>query len=132
MTADGNGFTVTTELSVSAQPLELVTVTVYIPLVVTDIAEVVAEVDHKYPVPPEAVSTTDPPWQKVVGPPAVMTADGSGLTVTSVLSVSAQPPELVTVTVYVPLVVTDIAEVVAEVDHRYPVPPEAVSTTDPP
>jgi hypothetical protein len=61
-----------------------------------------------------------------------MTADGSGLTVTSVLSVSAQPPELVTVTVYVPLVVTDIAEVVAEVDHRYPVTPEAVSTTDPP
>jgi MFS-type transporter involved in bile tolerance (Atg22 family) len=118
MTADGNGFTVTTELSVSAQPLELVTVTVYVPLVVTDIAEVVAEVDHKYSVPPEAVKTTDPPWQKVVGPPAVKTAVGSGMAFTAIFSVSAQPLELVTVTVYVPLVVADIAEVVAEVDHR--------------
>jgi hypothetical protein len=34
-------------LSVSAQPLELVSVTVYVPLVVADIAEVVAEVDHR-------------------------------------------------------------------------------------
>jgi hypothetical protein len=132
MTADGKRFTVTAVLSVSVQPLELVTVTVYVPLVVTDIAEVVAEVDHKYPVPPEAVSTTDPPWQKVVGPPAVMTADGNGFTVTDKLSVSAQPVELVTVTIYVPLVVTVIAEVMAEVDHKYPVPPEAVSTTYPP
>jgi hypothetical protein len=99
MTADGNGFTVTAVLSVSAQPLELVTVTVYVPSELTLIPAVVAEVDHKYPVPPEAVSTTDAPWQKVVGPPAVMTADGSGFTVTAALSVSVQPPELVTVTV---------------------------------
>jgi hypothetical protein len=59
----------------------------------------VAEVDHKYPVPPEAVSTTDPPWQNVVGPFAAMTADGNGFTVTAVLFVSAQPLELVIVTV---------------------------------
>jgi hypothetical protein len=69
-------------------------------------------------VPPEAVSITDSPWQNDVGPFAAMTADGSGLTVTDKLSVSVQPLELVTVTVYVPLVVTDIAEVVAEIDHR--------------
>ncbi len=118
MMADGSGFTVTAVLSVSVQPLELVTVTVYEPLVVTDIAEVVAEVDHRYPVPPEAVSITEPPWQKVVGPPAVMTADGSGFTVTAALSVSAQPPELVTVTVYVPSEITLILAVVAVVDHR--------------
>jgi MFS-type transporter involved in bile tolerance (Atg22 family) len=118
ITADGSGFTVTALLSVSAQPLELVIVTVYVPLVVTDIAEVVAEVDHKYPVPPVAVSTTDSPWQNDVGPFAAMTADGSGLTVTTELSVSAQPLELVTVTVYVPPEFTLIAAVVAVVDHR--------------
>jgi hypothetical protein len=118
MMAVGNGFTVTAELSVSVQPPELVTVTVYVPSEITLILAVVAEVDHKYPVPPEAVSITDPPWQKVVGPPAVITADGSGFTVTTELSVSTHPLELVTVTVYIPLVVTDIAEVVAEVDHR--------------
>jgi hypothetical protein len=78
----------------------------------------VAEVDHRYPVPPEAVSITEPPWQKVVGPPDVMTADGSGFTVTAALSVSAQPLELVTVTVYVPSELTLIPAVVAVVDHR--------------
>ena len=116
--AVGKGLTFTAIFSVSAQPLELVTVTVYVPLVVTVIAEVVAEVDHKYPVPPEAVSITEPLWQKVVGPPAVMMAVGKGLTFTAIFSVSVQPLELVTVTAYVPLVVADIAEVVAEVDHR--------------
>ncbi len=47
MTPDGNGFTVTAVLSVSAQPLELVTVTVYVPPEVMFIAAVVAAVDHK-------------------------------------------------------------------------------------
>jgi hypothetical protein len=96
---DGNGFTVTAVLSASAQPLELVTVTVYVPSEFIFIAADVDVVDHKYPVPPEAVSTTEPPWQKVVGPPAVISADGNGFTVTAALSVSAQPLELVTVTV---------------------------------
>ena len=91
--------TVITVLSVSVQPVELVIVTAYVPLIVTDIAEVVAEVDHKYPVPPKAVSITEPPWQKVVGPSGVITAVGSELTVIAVLSVSVQPLELVTVTV---------------------------------
>jgi hypothetical protein len=47
-----------------------------------------------------------------------MTAIGRELTVIAMLSVSVQPLELVTVTVYVPLVVTDIVEVVAAVDQR--------------
>jgi hypothetical protein len=47
MTADGSGLTVTDKLSVSVQPLELVTVTVYVPPEITLIAAVVAEVDHK-------------------------------------------------------------------------------------
>ena len=62
-------------------------------------AAVVAEVDHKYPVPPEAVNNTEPPWQKVVGPSGVITAVGRELTVIALLFESVQPPELVTVTV---------------------------------
>ena len=58
-----------------------------------------AAVDHKYPVPPETERVTEPPSQKVVGPLGVNTADGRELTVTTELSVSVQPFELVTVTV---------------------------------
>ena len=54
--------------------------------------------DHRYPVPPEAVRSTDPPEQKVVGPFGVIRATGSGLTVTVLLAVLVQPLELVTVT----------------------------------
>ena len=81
-------------------------------------AAVVAEFDHKYPDPPEAVNNTEPPWQKEVGPPGVITAMGNGFTLTTVLSVSLQPLELVTVTVYVPLEFMLMAAVVAEVDHK--------------
>jgi hypothetical protein len=62
-------------------------------------AAAVAEFDHKYPDPPEAVSITEPPWQKVVGPSGVITAVGRELTVITVLFISIQPLELVTVTV---------------------------------
>ena len=116
--AVGNGLTVTVVLLTSLQPLALVTVTVYVPAEVTLIAAVVADVDHKYPVPPEAASVTDPPKQNVVGPPGVIMAAGSGLTVTVVISVSVQPLALVTVMVYVPVEVTLIAAVVADVDHK--------------
>jgi hypothetical protein len=53
-----------------------------VPLVETVIAAVVAPVDQRYEVPPEAVSVTLPPVQKVVVPEGVMIAVGSGLTVT--------------------------------------------------
>jgi hypothetical protein len=47
-----------------------------------------------------------------------MMAVGKGLTFTAIFSVSAQPLELVTVTVYVPPEFIFIAAVVAAVDHR--------------
>jgi hypothetical protein len=53
-----------------------------VPPVETLMAAVVAPVDQRYDVPPEAVSVTLPPVQKVVGPDGVMVAVGSGLTVT--------------------------------------------------
>lgn len=44
---------------------------------------VVSVVDQVFPVEAEEVRTTDPPVQKVVGPPAVITgAAGIGFTVT--------------------------------------------------
>ena len=60
---------------------------------------------------------TDPPWQKVVGPPGVMTAVGNEFTITAWLVVPVHPFALVTVTVYMPLTETDIAAVVAAVDQ---------------
>ena len=60
---------------------------------------------------------TDPPWQKVVGPPGVMTAVGNEFTITAWLAELVHPLALVTVTVYVPLTETDIAAKVDAVDH---------------
>jgi hypothetical protein len=42
----------------------------------TVFAALVVPFDQRYPVPPEAVSVTEPPAQKVVGPPGVITAVG--------------------------------------------------------
>ena len=64
------------------------------------IACVVAPVLHNQDAPADAVSVTEPPLQNVVGPPAVIVADGSGLTVTTVAADTAEhPAALVTVTV---------------------------------
>jgi hypothetical protein len=91
--------TVKVELSVSVQPLALVTVTVYVPAAETVVAAVVLPFDQRYPVPPDPAKVTDPPWQKVVGPLGVMTAMGRALTVMAELSESVQPLAFVTVTV---------------------------------
>jgi archaellum component FlaF (FlaF/FlaG flagellin family) len=134
MVAVGSGLTVTVcDVGAEVHELASVTVTVYVPDVDTVMAAVVAPVDQRYEVPPEAVSVTLPPAQNVVGPDGVMVAVGSGLTVT-VCEAGADMHELasVTVTVYVPEVDTAIAAVVAPVDQRYDVPPEAVSVTLPP
>ena len=54
------------------------------------------------PVVAGAVSTTEPPWQKVVGPPAVSVAVGVALIVTCVVAeVAAQPLAAATVLVTV-------------------------------
>ena len=69
------------------------------PLELTVIDGVVAPVDQRYDVPPDAVSVTLPPAQKAVGPPAVMLAVGLAFAVTTVGDdVAAQPLALVTVT----------------------------------
>ena len=81
--AVGNGLTVTVWLAgAEVQPFPSVVVTVYVPFVLTVIAAVVAPVDQRYDTPPEAVSVTLPPAQKVVGPLGVIVAVGNGFTVT--------------------------------------------------
>ena len=87
----GSGLTVTTVSAVLLQPFESVTVTVYIPLETTVIVALVAALDHRYPVPPDAVRSTDPPWQKVVGPLGVITAVGGEFTDTVTLPELVQP-----------------------------------------
>ena len=69
------------------------------PLALTLIDCVVAPFDQAYDAPLLAVSVTEPPAQNVVGPPALIVALGSGLTVTLVgAEVALQPLALVTVT----------------------------------
>lgn len=83
--------------------------------------------------PPAAVSVTLPPAQNVVAPLAVIVAVGAGLTVTLTDAVPLQPVvESVTVTVYVPPLVTVIDRVFSFVDHTYDVPALAVSVALPP
>jgi hypothetical protein len=80
----GRGLTVTELLAVAVHPPVPVTVTVYVPLAVAVIEDVVADPPvafHTYEVPPDAVSVPDP--QKVLGPTGLIAADGAGLTVTT-------------------------------------------------
>ena len=66
-------FTVTTSLSVEVQPDEEVTVTLYVPPWLTVMLCVCALFDQAYDVKPlPAFNVTVPPWQKVVGPLAVI------------------------------------------------------------
>ena len=51
---------------------------------------VVAPVDHVFPDVAEEVSVTLPPWQKVVGPLAVITATGLGNTVIGCATVTGE------------------------------------------
>lgn len=92
---------------------------------------VVAPVDHAFPVVEDEVKITEPPEQKVVGPPAVIVGvAGSGFTVTAVAAeVAEQLFPFVTVTVYDPLAETVIDCVVAPVDQAFPVVEDEVKTT---
>ena len=73
MPAAGFGVTVTiTGFDVCTQPEPEVTVTLYVPGVLTVIERVVSPVDQrKFPLC-GAVSVTLPPWQNVVGPDGVI------------------------------------------------------------
>jgi hypothetical protein len=72
------------------------TETEYVPDVVTVIDCVVSPFDQRYPEAEPADSVTDPPSQKVVGPPAVTVAPGGADTV--VVAAAVQPLLSVTVT----------------------------------
>ena len=102
------------------------------PAVVATIDCVVSPVDHDHESPAEAVSVTLSPSQNVVGPSAVMTAEGVGLTVTLVAAEVAVQPLVVVVTVYEPVVVTTIDCVVAPFDQEYESAADDVSVTLPP
>ena len=94
------GLTITWMVSASMQPL-FVTVTEYVVFVagVTLIDCVVAPFDQVFPVVEEEVKVTEPPAQKVVGPPAVMVGvAGSGFTVTIVAADVDEQDPLKTVT----------------------------------
>ena len=87
---------------VALQPLALVTVTLYEPLLFTTMVWVVAPFDQLYetkPGPPSSV--TLPPVQKVVGPLAVSTGVAGGLLTVTVVAaeVPEHPPAFDTVTV---------------------------------
>jgi hypothetical protein len=71
-----------------------------LPDCVTLIEDVIAPFDQRYVEPALAVSVTDPPLQKVVGPEALIVASGLVLTVTDFAAeVVLQPFAFVTVTV---------------------------------
>ena len=99
--ATGAAFTVMVDpAEVAEHPLAFVINTEYVPGVVAVIVEVVAPLLHKYVAPALAVKTTFPPWQKVVGPPAVIVAAGEAFTITGVATdVALHPEAFVTVTV---------------------------------
>ncbi|MND99753.1 hypothetical protein D3C80_921450 [compost metagenome] len=69
-----------------------VVVTVYEPAALTVIACDVAPFDQVFPLAAEEVNVTDPPGQKVVGPPGVTVgAAGNALIVRGVLATSTHP-----------------------------------------
>jgi len=131
----GTGFTVMEIVldTAEVQPAD-VSVTLYVPAVVTVIDCVVAPFDQRFPVEADEVSTTFPPAQKVVEPAAVITGvAGRGFTVTLTGAEAADgQPETVDVTEYDPVAVTVMDCVVAPFDHRFPVEADEVSTTLPP
>lgn len=98
---------VTTVLAVAVQPLDCVTVTVYVPVDETVVVAVVAPLLHKYEtieVPVHAVAVavrvTVEAVQAVIGPLFVAVSVGVQiLEVTVVLAVETQPLDWVTVTV---------------------------------
>jgi hypothetical protein len=96
----GVGFTVTFIGADVSLQLPFVTCTVYVPLDVTTIDDVVAPLDQRYEPLPPAVRVTLPPAQNVVGPLGVIVATGVAFTVTVVAAdVALQPLPSVTVTV---------------------------------
>jgi hypothetical protein len=103
-----------------------VTVTVYEPATETMIDCVVAPVDQRFPVADDDVRVIVVPAQKALGP-LIVGVGGAGFNVTTKGADVAEPPSVVTVTVYEPAVETTIDCVVAPVDQRFPVTEDDVS-----
>ena len=85
----GNGFTTTDWLAFPEQPLLSVTVTVYVPLVLTEIDGDVDPLDHATVFPAGTDRFTLLPWQMEVGPEAVIPGAGFGNTCTETVSDTA-------------------------------------------
>lgn len=97
------------------------------------IAFVVSAVDQVFPVGADDVNVTEPPAQKVVGPPGVIVGvAGGAVTVIVVPALVELQVPFETVTVYVPDVETVIACVVSAVDQVFPAAADEVSVTEPP
>lgn len=134
--AAGKLFTVTVvgEEGFDVHPFPSVTVTVYEPLVETEIEGVVAPVDQVFPEVAEELSVTLDPWQMATEAPFVIVGvAGSALTVTFC---GADAPEVhpfvITCTTKVPELLTVMDCVVAPLDHKLLVAEEDVNTTEPP
>jgi hypothetical protein len=98
----GSGLTVTlTGAETPIHPLASVTVTVKLPLALTLIICVLAELLHAYVPVGVACKSTEPPAQNTVGPRGVMTGTGFGFTVTVTVVVAEHPSSEKPVTVYV-------------------------------
>jgi hypothetical protein len=129
----GRLLTVSVLLQELEHPCALVTVTLYVPAAVMLLmTAVVAPVDHRKVVPPEAVKLAELPAH-MVWLPGAMLQTGSGFTVSVLLQELEHPAALVTVTLYVPAaVMLLITAVVAPVDHKNEVPPVAVKLAEVP
>ena len=118
---DGFGFTVRVAEQTVLQPLESVTVSVYVPAVLTVMLAVVAPLLHlcEYPgVPPDGVVVNV--WLKPAQTSALgglIEHEGLGFTVRVAEQTVLQPLESVTVSVYVPVALTVMLAVVAPVLH---------------
>ena len=78
--------------------------------------------------PPLAVSTTEPPWQKVVGPPAARAAVGWRLMVAVTAARGpSQPPALTALTKYVVVAVREGVVKVLPVPEFRGAPPVAAA-----
>ena len=82
----------------------------------------VALFDQRFPVPLLEISTTLPPWQKVVALPALTVGVAAVFTVIFNVCAEEEPQELFAVTDSVPLVVFAVAFIVFDVE--LPVHPE--------
>src|SRR5258706_6848922 len=129
----GFGFTVNVPDPEPVHPFVSVTVTEYVPAVLSLIVAVVAPVLHAYvaaPVPPAgvAVSVAGSALEHTSG--LLTETVGFGLTVSVPAPEPVHPLVSVTVTEYVPAVLLLMVEVVSPVLHAYvdaPVPPEWVA-----